>query len=164
MTADDVAAASSAVNVRVLEPDDVPETSDLAWAIGDRHDESYRAFLDRRAAWFQRLVARGLAKFWGAYDADSLVASLGLVPLGSVARYQDVQTATDHRRRGLATALLQASARDALESGAERVVIIAEPGSEAARVYERVGFRITERTSSACRYPPLAARLASTST
>ena len=153
MIADDVTDTPSVLDVRILEPDEVAETSDLAWAVGDRHDESYRAFLDRRAAWHRRLVAHGLAAFWGAYDADTLVASLGLVPLGSVARYQDVQTAVDYRRRGLASALLAASARAALEAGVERVVIIAEPASPAARVYESTGFRIVEETASACRYP-----------
>ena len=33
------------------------------------------------------------------------------------------------------------------------LVIVAEPASPAARVYERVGFRTIERLASACRYP-----------
>jgi hypothetical protein len=32
-------------------------------------------------------------------------------------------------------------------------VIIAEPGSAAARLYERVGFRAVEQTASACKSP-----------
>jgi GNAT superfamily N-acetyltransferase len=153
MSADDVTGTPSALDVRPLATEEVSETGDLAWVVGDRHDESYRAFLHRRAAWHQRLVARGLATFWGAYDADALVASLGLVPLGSVARYQDVQTALEYRRRGLASSLLSVSARAAIAGGVDRVVIIAEPDSEAARVYERAGFRTIEKTVSACRYP-----------
>ena len=151
MVADTVVAEPAPLPIRTLTPDEVLATADLAWTIGDRHDESYRQFLHRRAAWQQRLVARSAARFWGAHDGGALVASLGLVPIGALARYQDVQTLPASRGRGLAGALLAAAARDA---AVERVVIIAEPASAAARVYERVGFRTIERTASACRRPP----------
>jgi len=156
--------ASGAHVIRALSPDEVLATADIAYIIGDRHDESYRLFLDRRAAWHRNLVARGQARFWGAFDrasadspaplrfgADALVASLGLVWLDRMARYQDVQTLPSHRRRGLAGALLQTSKREAFERGAHRVVIIAEPDSDASRVYERGGFRTVERTVNARR-------------
>lgn len=153
MTATTVIAPPSTLEVRALTLDEVHATADLAWTIGDRHDESYRRFLNRRAAWHADLVARRLATFWGAFDAE-LVASLGLVKIGELGRYQDVQTAVGHRGRGIASALLAAAAA---EARCERVVIIAEPASPAARVYERVGFRTVEQTASACRYPPQAA-------
>ena len=158
LVADEVQHVESAYEIRTLTPDEIPETGDLAWAVSDWHDEQNRAFLDRRASWQQRLVARGLAKFWGAFDADELGGSLGLVPLGSVARYQDVVVRAEYRRRGLASALLSASARDALESGADRVVIVAIENGDAARLYARLGFSLLERTVSACRYPPIHAR------
>jgi GNAT superfamily N-acetyltransferase len=158
------AAMYGVATIRALSPEEVLATADLAYILGDRHDESYRLFLDRRAAWHRGLVARGQARFWGAFDratpdspaplrfgGDALVASLGLVWLDKLARYQDVQTLPSHRRRGLAGALLETSKREAFARGAERVVIIAEPGSDAARVYERVGFRTVERTVNARR-------------
>jgi ribosomal protein S18 acetylase RimI-like enzyme len=144
-------APSAPLVTRVLAPDEVLATADLAYTLGDRHDDSYRLFLDRRAAWHSELVTRGLAKFWGTFDGELLVASLGLVWLGKLARYQDVQTLPSHRRRGLAGALLSLSSHDAFARGAERVVIIAEPESEAARVYARLGFRTVERTVNARR-------------
>jgi GNAT superfamily N-acetyltransferase len=146
-------ATPGAPAIRALAADEIARTADLAWAIGDRHDERYRQFLHRRAAWHAELVARGSARFWGAHDAGALVASLGLVSLGPVARYQDVQTVPSHRGRGLASALLVASAREALAGAVERVAIVAEPDSQAARVYARVGFRELERVASACRVP-----------
>ena len=136
---------------RVLTPDEVLATADLAYTLGDRHDDTYRLFLDRRATWHSDLVARGLATFWGVFDGELLVASLGLVWLGKLARYQDVQALPSHRRRGLAGALLALSAQEAFARGAERVVIIAEPDSEASRVYARLGFRSVERTVNARR-------------
>ncbi len=150
MTARTLVATSAAVEIRPLRPSEIPAIADLGFALGDRHDESYRGFLQRRAAWKRQLVESGEACFWGAFDAGILVGSLGLVPLGDVARYQDVQTAASHRKRGIASALLAAAARDVQ---CDRFVIVAIPGSEAARVYERLGFQTIERTASACRNP-----------
>ncbi|HEY5928603.1 MAG TPA: GNAT family N-acetyltransferase [Kofleriaceae bacterium] len=167
LAAELVEAAPATLPTRLLAPDEVLATADLAWQLGDRHDETYRQFLHRRAAWHRDLVARGAARFYGAFDGTSLVASLGLVRVLDLGRYQDVQTLPAYRKRGLARALLAAAARDALgEStsrlradekqwvGVDRVVIVAEPGSPAARLYARAGFRAIELTVSASRYPP----------
>jgi GNAT superfamily N-acetyltransferase len=144
LTADRVSAPVHAVHV--LSPQQVLDTADLAFAVGDRHDENYREFLARRAAWQSRLVAEGKAQFFGIYDGGELVASLGLVPMGNVARYQDVQTAEAFRRRGYASALLAAAAHEIPSS---RYVILTT--RETAAVYTRVGFEIVEQTVSACR-------------
>ena len=150
MTATTITAAPVDLELRVLEARELPATAELEYAIGDRHDDSFRRFLHRRAAWKQGLAGTRRATFWGAFDGETLVASLGVVPLGPCARYQDVQTAVSHRRRGIASALLAIAARASRESD---LVIVAEPESAAARVYERVGFRTVERVGSACRYP-----------
>lgn len=149
--------ATEPLAIRTLTPDEVLSTADLAYMIGDRHDDSYRLFLERRAMWHRDLIARGQATFWGVFDREPaqpvelLVASLGLVWLDTLARYQDVQTLPAYRRRGLAGRLLSTSVREAFARGAERVVIIAEPDSEASRVYTRLGFRTVERTVNARR-------------
>jgi GNAT superfamily N-acetyltransferase len=144
MVADAIAAAPAALPVRPLVPDEI--TEELAWALADRHDEPYRQFLQRRAAWQRQLAVRGTAAFWGAFDGARLVASLGLVELGTLGRYQDVQTLPAYRGRGLASALLYAAARAA---SVDRVIVLAAR----ADLYERAGFRMIERTVSACRYP-----------
>lgn len=154
MVADTVDALPSALPIRELTADELTTTADLAWMIGDRHDETYRQFLYRRAAWHRDLVGRGIARFYGAFDGAKLVASLGIVRVVDVGRYQDVQTLPVYRRRGLARALLATAANAALAEGAERVVIVAEPESAAGRLYARAGFRTIEHASSACRYPP----------
>lgn len=143
-------ATPAGIAIRPLEPDEVLGVADLGFAIADRHDDIYRRFLQRRAAWKRELVAAGEACFWGAFDGERLVGSLGLVWLHAVARYQDVQTASTHRRRGIASAMLAAAACDARR---DSLVIVAVPGSDAERVYERAGFRAIERTASACRAP-----------
>lgn len=138
------------LELRPLEPADLDATAELNWYIADRHDDNYRTFLWRRAEWQAQLVERGAARFWGAFDGELLVASLGLVPVAGVRRFQDVQTIPQHRKRGLASALLVAAAA---EAGSGPLVIIAEHAGDAARLYQQCGFAIAERVGSACRHP-----------
>lgn len=153
MTARDVDAPPVEVELRPLAPAELHLAAELEYALGEHHDERFRQFLHRRATWKRALVADGRATCWGAFDHGILVASLGIVPLGGYARYQDVQTALTHRRRGIARALLAAAARAVRADGVQDLVIVAEPGSAAARLYERVGFRTIEHNASARRVP-----------
>jgi GNAT superfamily N-acetyltransferase len=148
------------IQLRALTADEVLATHAIAWSLADRHDDAYRTFLRRRAEWQRGMVVRGAAQFWGAIDPDGLhpplvaggqlVASVGIVAVDRLARYQDVQVIATHRGHGIAAALLAAAARAV---AADSVVIVAEPNSRASRVYERAGFRTVELTASACRHP-----------
>jgi len=154
MVADEIDAPRgfAALPIRTMTAEEVLATADVAYALGDRHDEIYRLFLDRPPAWHRDLVAKNVSTFWVAFAGVELVASLGLAWVDQqFARYQDVQTLPTHRKRGIATALLAMSARAGFERGAEHVVIVAEPDSEGARIYERLGFRTLERTANARR-------------
>jgi len=154
LVADEVLSPPHAVAIAELSPSEMSMTAELAWALADRHDEAYRQFLRRRAAWQAQLVADGRARFFGAHADGNLVASVGLVQItGALARYQDVQTASAHRRRGLAGALLATAWRASAARGTSRVAIVAEPASDAARVYRRVGFARVEQFTTACRQP-----------
>jgi ribosomal protein S18 acetylase RimI-like enzyme len=152
MSAPRIAAPSTMFEIRPLAVREMQSTAELAFAVGDQHDETMRTFLARRAAWQQALVGAGTAMWWGAFDRGALVGSLGIVALGARARYQDVQTASTHRKRGIASALLVAAA-NALLPSVTQLVIVAEPKSAAQRVYERAGFTAIETVVSACRYP-----------
>lgn len=152
LTANRILAPATLFEVRPLAVREMQATAELAYAVGDRHDETTRTFLARRAAWQQQLVGTGKAMWWGAFDRGVLVGSLGLVALGTRARYQDVQTAATHRERGIASAMLVAAANALLPTIAN-LVIVAEPASAAQRVYVRAGFTAIETVVSACRYP-----------
>ncbi|HET7505193.1 MAG TPA: GNAT family N-acetyltransferase [Kofleriaceae bacterium] len=156
MSATEVAAAPPppGIELRPLAPDELARATELAFAIGGAPGAAYRQFLQRRTAWHRDLVVRQAATFWGAFADRTLVASLGVVRLGRLGRYQDVQTAPGHRRQGIAAALLAAAGAEALSAGVEQLAIHTLAGSEALRVYERIGFRTLERTASACREPP----------
>ena len=87
------------------------------------------------------LVESGRARWFGAFDDDRLVANLGIVRLGDLARYQDVVTLESHRRRGIAGALVRAAGEWALRTPPwGRLVIVAEDGGPAIGLYQRAGF------------------------
>ncbi len=91
----------------------------------------------------RRLEATGRAVFFGAFRRGELVSGCGIVSgRGGTARFQHVQTHPEHRRRGLAAAvLLTASRHAAAHLSARRLVIVAEPGGPALPLYRELGFR-----------------------
>jgi ribosomal protein S18 acetylase RimI-like enzyme len=71
-----------------------------------------------------------------------------------LARYQDVETHPDGRRRGLAGAVVAAAARHARDMlDAPTLVIVADPEESAYRLYESLGFARTETQVGAERAP-----------
>lgn len=102
---------------------------------------AYEVFARRRIASRQAMVAAGDALFVGAFAGEDLVSDLGIVLCEDAARYQSVATLAAHRRKGLASHLLQVAGEWAATRGATRWVIIAEPGSDAARLYRNCGLR-----------------------
>jgi GNAT superfamily N-acetyltransferase len=98
-------------------------------------------FLHARVAAERALTEAGHGWWFGAFADGDLVAQLGLVTDGSgLARYQNVETHPDFRRRGLAGTLVWRAGQHALRSGARTLVVIADPGAGAIRVYRSVGF------------------------
>ena len=75
-----------------------------------------------------------------------------------IARYQNVETHPAWRRKGLAGTLVWRTGRWALaELAARTLVIVADPGASAIRVYRSVGFADTE-TQIGFERPPQAVR------
>jgi GNAT superfamily N-acetyltransferase len=109
-------------------------------------DASHREFTIARMRSRAGLSARGVAAFFGAFVGDECVSDLGIVLCGQdaqgrvVARFQSVQTALHHRRRGLAGHLVGVAARWAEDHGAQRWVIATEPENPAGRLYRSLGF------------------------
>ena len=107
---------------------------DPAW-----YDET---FVTQRAAADRRLVAAGYGAWWGAFDGDRLLASMGLFTASpGLARFQSVKTHPDARGRGLAGTLVHRVSRYGFaELGARTLVMVADPDYLAIRIYRSVGF------------------------
>jgi len=150
--------ANAEVEVRRLETDE-EWAAVLAAKVADRAprfaEESYTNFKRRWLDVRRRLVAEGRGEWFGAFLGGRLVGDLGLFRDGRVARFQDVATAVEFRRRGVCGTLVHEVSRRALETwGVETLVMCADENYHAARIYESVGFKPAERYVVACRYPP----------
>jgi ribosomal protein S18 acetylase RimI-like enzyme len=108
--------------------------------------ESYRAFKARQMARWRAMSEAGLGKWFGAFLRDRVVGDLGVFTDGDVGRFQSVGTHPECRRQGICGALVFEAARHAFEQmGAKTLVMVADENYHAAKIYESVGFRSTER-------------------
>jgi hypothetical protein len=109
-------------------------------------DDEYVLFTRRKQSAKRKLVEAGHGKWLGAFDGGRLQSSLGLMFDGQgLARFQDVQTATEDRGRGLASTLVhRASTYGLTEGGAKTLVMVADPEYLAIRIYRALGFNDTE--------------------
>lgn len=114
-----------------------------------------REFCERRIADQRRLAEAGRGSCFGAFQEGLLTAQLGLFSDGGpVARYQSVETHPSARRQGLAGTLVYHAGRYGLGAlGANTLVIVADPGYSAIRIYRSVGFADRETQVSLQREP-----------
>lgn len=137
---------------------DWDQLADLSLAANGRSIPGYGEFAEGKARVNRAMVGNGVAWWFGAFDGDRLVASLGLVcddrGAGGVARYQSVQTHPDARRRGLASTLVHQAAEFArTELGGPELVIVADPEYHAIDIYQRLGFAGTQTQIQLIRRP-----------
>ena len=119
-------------------------------------EERHRAFCRARLRDRRELFRAGRGAWYVAIDPASweVAASCGIVVTAGRGRFQVVDTALAHRRRGIASRLLVEAARRAAAShGAERFVIVADPGYHALGLYESLGFDRAELALGVCRWP-----------
>lgn len=142
-------AVTPAAEIRALSgDDDWRQALDLGFACyGPPSDDDSRAFAERRVAGHRRLCEAGHGNWIGAFVDGRLRAGAGLFAVGSdLARFQNVETHPDFRRRGLASAVLRHAAQHALpEPGSRTLVIVADPDDSAIRLYRALGFVDAER-------------------
>jgi ribosomal protein S18 acetylase RimI-like enzyme len=114
-----------------------PQTSEAA----------FMAFARQKNAQERRLVDAGRGQRFGAFVDGTLVSTAAAyVTEEGVARFQSVETHPGHRRRGLASAVVHAAGRHALDQlGVRTLVIVADTDGEAIGTYRRLGFADSER-------------------
>ncbi len=153
-----------AVRVRALDP--APGADADLWSqvielqMASRHarfaEDAHRAFLLARARELRALFLDGRGAWYvalGGEDRGEVVGSCGVVVTGARGRFQAVDTAQAHRRRGICSRLVVQAAQ---MSGAERLVICADPDYHALGLYESLGFRRAEHVAGVCLQPPRA--------
>ena len=145
------------VVVRPLTSDDDWEgrarLSHHLWAQTD--EETFLGYARAKNVQERALLARGIGQRYGAFVDDLLVSTAGIfVTHRGIARYQSVETHPEHRRQGLAAAVVHAAGEHALTTyGTEVLVIAAETDGDAIGLYRRLGFTDAERHNTLERRP-----------
>ncbi len=126
--------------------DDWQQSAELRAVVNAGEPGSDPGFLAARVAAERALTETGHGSWFGAFVDGALVAQLGLITDGlGVARYQNVETHPDWRRRGLAGSLVWQAGQHGLDMlGASTLVIVADPHADAIRVYRTLGFTDAE--------------------
>ena len=116
--------------------------------------DEYRRFKNAQMKQYRNMAALGRGAWFGAFNEKALIADLGIYHDGEVGRFQSVVTHPDFRRKGACTQLVYGASKHALHSmSLARLVMVADPDYHAARIYERLGFRPTEKQVGVCRRP-----------
>lgn len=121
--------------------------------------DELRAFVVRQLARYRAMQSQGLGQWYGGFVRGEVAGTLGLVRVAgsTIGRFQLVGTDPRFGRSGVCSTLVYEVARDALEErGLTTLVMAADAEYHAAKVYESVGFRPTERLFSLLRKPPKA--------
>ncbi len=145
------AATAPGVDVRPLRSaGDWAQAGELRSALEDGEESSsaqHQLFAERQLAEDRRLCEAGYGAWFGAFVDGRLRASAGLFTDGQgLARYQNVHTHPDFRRRALASHVVYEAGRWGLTQLRVRtLVIVADPEYPAIRLYRALGFSDTER-------------------
>jgi len=108
-------------------------------------ETSYRLFRQRQMNRYRAMARAGLGAWFGAFIGSQLVADLGIFYTTQLGRYQSVQTHPKYRRKGIARQLVFESGVYALKHfELENLVIVADTGSIAERLYQAAGFEFVE--------------------
>jgi len=136
--------ANPEVEVRPISSDaDWRATIDVHFDVDWPWGPGQRAFLRASCVAQRRLVDAGLASRFGAFLDGTLVGDLGVIWAtdgGKLGRFDNVGTHPAYRRRGICRRLFHDAAVAAFERGLEELVLVAEEGSDAERIYRAVGF------------------------
>jgi ribosomal protein S18 acetylase RimI-like enzyme len=153
-----IRAPDQELTVRPLDPDDDADWRsllELRRASDDQGAESLE-YLMARGDEAREASARGYGAWWAVFVDGTPKAELGIFTDGSgIARYQQVGTHPDFRRRRFASALVTAAGRWALAElpKVRTLVIIADGEGPAAGIYRRLGFVDREWSSQLYRPP-----------
>jgi ribosomal protein S18 acetylase RimI-like enzyme len=108
----------------------------------------YRSQMDR----YRRLIDLGQGQWFCAYLNDRVVAGPGIFKDSKIGRFQIVSTHPDFQRQGICGSLVYKAAQYAFkEMKLETLVMVADEEYHAAKVYESVGFRPTEKLLGLCK-------------
>lgn len=144
-------AYNAALQVRPLETDDDWNQSvDIHhvenWDYGT--PEAQKSFLTAQRDEMRALVNEGRGLRFGAFAGSRLIAELGIYWEDGVARFNNVATRVDARRKGACSTLVYEASQAVLRDGRCNLLVLkAITDGPAANIYQAVGFNAAERAS-----------------
>ncbi|MBL1434944.1 MAG: GNAT family N-acetyltransferase [Rhodobacteraceae bacterium] len=109
----------------------------------------YRVFKSKRLQMFRTLITAGNGHWYGAFKGTDLVADMGIFHREGISRFQEVSTHPDHRRQGICAALVHyVSSEEQAARRGNQMVILADRGEPAERVYKSLGYAEIEQMQS----------------
>lgn len=135
--------------IKTLSPDDAAILEAMSTLFGEAFGEPEKYCAARPSrAYLRRLLAKPNFIALAALDGDQVVGALAAYVLEKFEQERseiyiyDLAVAASHRRRGIATALIEALKRLAAERGAYVIYVQADLGDEAAiALYAKLGVR-----------------------
>ena len=115
----------------------------------EERDPSFLNFNKQRFKDYKAMVDKHLGDWFIADLEGKWVGDLGLFYGEGLACYQNVTTYPGFEGRGIAHALVHASAKYALKNyPIEELVIVADENSRAEKIYQNLGFQLIERRAN----------------
>lgn len=115
-------------------------------------EEDYRLYLETRQHNYRALEAAGHGQFFGAFARNLLVGAAGIFHHQRLARFQYVRVIDSWQGRGIAKQLL-AHLSNWVKPYADTQIILADANYHATRLYQSLGFGVTEHEASLCWWP-----------
>ncbi len=112
-----------------------------------------RGYVERKTAAVRRAVERGEGAWWAAWDGGRVAGHAGLFWEGGLARFQDVETLPEYRRRGVCRSVIHAACAAARAALGRPTFVIVPADDSVRRIYESLGFACREKTVDYCRPP-----------
>lgn len=139
-------ATPEGISLRALQTEaDYEQTIELQTRISIENgyeEEGSKTYLRQKMSSYRSMIEAGHGQWFGAFRGEELAATMGLFWNTTVGRYQEVATAPEHRRQGLARTLTHFVADYGLRHGKlKTLVIVADINYHAKTLYESVGFR-----------------------
>lgn len=115
----------------------------------DFNPDHYAQFINKRMNKYKSYVMNNHGNWYIAKINDRIVADLGLFWSGTLARFQNIKTHENYRKKGISQTLINFAVDN---SKKDFFVIEAEEDGPAINMYKRVGFVVKEIIYSLCLY------------
>lgn len=117
---------------------------DSDWAYGS--EQAQTKFLKEQATEFQSLIERNIAKRFGAFLENKLVADLGIYWNNDFIRFNNISTHPAYRRKGVCSTLVYNVSKNLLDNDPDKKLVMqADEDYHAASIYESIGFSSKEK-------------------